>query len=76
MLLNFLGTRPLPEGFPAKSWDRNVNVESPAYLSPGPTADGNGIGAALRQAVNDRFARIPPEMIALLHRLEQPKRAA
>jgi hypothetical protein len=57
-------------------WDRIVNVEAPRDLKPGPPAEGDGIGAALREAVNDRFDRIPDEWGALLQRLERPRRAA
>jgi hypothetical protein len=33
--------------------------------------DGDPLGAALRQAVNHRFDRIPEEVRALLERLER-----
>ena len=71
MLLNFFGTR-LRHGRFAFSINGigKLNVETRKYVKPGPARDGNGLGAALREAVNDRFDRIPEEMSVLLQRLE------
>jgi hypothetical protein len=57
-------------------WIEKLNVETPKYVKPRPAGDGDGLGAALREAVNDRFDRIPEEMSALLRQLERPRQAA
>jgi hypothetical protein len=77
MLLNLFGTRCGEVSFRLLNQrDRTLNVEARKYVKPGPVGDGNGVGAALREAVNDRFDRIPQEMSALLQRLECPRKAA
>jgi len=77
MLLNFFGTR-LGEARLAFSINGigKLNVEIPKHVKPGPAGDGNGLAAALREAVNDRFDRIPEEMSLLLQRLERCRQAA
>jgi hypothetical protein len=53
-----------------------VNVDTRKHLKPGPCGDGNGIGAALREAVNDRTHSVPEDMGLLLRKLEKRRRAA
>ena len=56
--------------------DGTVNVDTRKHLKPGPAGDGDGVGAALREAVADRFDRVPEELGLLLRKLERPRRAA
>jgi hypothetical protein len=48
-----------------------VNVEGWKHLRPAPAGGGNGVGAALREAVRDSTGRIPEDMEALLMKLER-----
>ena len=48
-----------------------MNVEGWKHLRPAPAGDGNGIAAALREAVSERAGRIPEDMEALLLKLER-----
>lgn len=52
-----------------------VNIEGWKQLRPLPVGTGDGVGAALREAVNDRHDRVPPDMEALLCKLDR-RRAA
>ena len=76
MLLSFFGTcsREARLSFSINGMVK-LNVEQRKYVK-GPVGDTNGIGAALREAVNDRFDRVPDEMRALLERLDRARRAA
>ena len=56
--------------FARKEIGIEVNVEGWNHLRPAP-AGGNGIGAALSEAVSDRTGRIPEDMEAPLLKLER-----
>ena len=57
--------------FARKEIGIEVNVEGWEHLRPAPARGGNGIGAALSEAVSDRTGRIPEDMEALLLKLER-----
>jgi hypothetical protein len=57
--------------FARKEVGIEVNVEGWKHLRPAPARGGNGIGAALSEAVSDRTGRIPEDMEALLLKLER-----
>ena len=72
MLLRFSGTRLDRNRFPCSfNGIAKLNVEKPTCLKPHPVGDGDPVGAALRQAVNGRYDRIPEELKSLLERLER-----
>ena len=77
MLPSFFGTRLREARFACSANGiEQLNVETRKYVKPGPASNGDGLGAALREAVNDRFDSIPEDMNALLRRLERPRKAA
>ena len=52
-----------------------MNIEGWKLLRPAPIGTGDGIGAALREAVNDRTDRVPQDLLILLEKIDR-RRAA
>ena len=51
-----------------------MNIESRKYFRPGRIGRRHGIGAALREAVEGRFDRLPGEFQMLLDQLDWSKK--
>ena len=58
----------------SNGWEDRVNIESRKYFRPGRIGRRHGIAAALREAVEGRFDRLPGEFQMLLDQLDWSKK--